>query len=181
MCSYCSFFLLFWNHWHNSQAEVSINQSTHSSTCMYTLLWYYIIVKLWSIPIINPRPRWRRVTVLSWFVCVSVCLSVCYHKIAVYLKIWTCYSSESFQRVSNPALLQGWQAQATQTAQKIWKCKNFMYRDKMKRLCNKTKASTDVTHDIQKIICEDLWRNVHVWRYDVVYWPCPSPCCRWDR
>ena len=51
--------------------------------------------------VVNPRPRGRRV---SWFVCTTKLL----FKLN-YLKIWTCYSSESLQRVSNPALLQGWQ------------------------------------------------------------------------
>ena len=119
-------------------------------------------------------------------VCLSVCLSVTTKLLFKlnYLKIWTCYSSESLQRVSNPALLQGSQileGTGDSDCSEIWKCKNFMYRDEMKCLCNKTKASTDVTHDIRKIICKDLWRNVRVWRYDVVHWPCPSPCCQQDR
>ena len=43
---------------------------THVCTCMY--------VYAFQINIVNPRLRGRRVTVLSWFVCVcvSVCLSV---------------------------------------------------------------------------------------------------------
>ena len=36
----------------------------------------------------------------------------------------------------------------------------------MKCLCNKTKASIDVAHDIRKIICEDLCRNVCFVSYD---------------
>ena len=31
---------------------------------------------------------------------------------------------------------------------------------------NKMKASTDVAHDIRKIICEDLCRNVYFVSYD---------------
>ena len=54
----------------------------------------------------------------------------------------------------------------TQTACKFGECKSLTYRDEMKCLCNKTKASIDVAHDIQKIICEDLCRNVCFVSYD---------------
>ena len=48
---------------------------------------------------------------LQYLVGLCVCLSVTTKLLFKlnYLKIWTCYSSESLQRVSNPALLQGWQ------------------------------------------------------------------------
>ena len=49
-----------------------------------------------------------------------------------------------------------------QATRKFKNCKNFMYRDEMKRLYNETKASTDASQYIWKIICEDLWRNVCV-------------------
>ena len=59
-----------------------------------------------------PSPAWAEGTVLSWFVCVCVCVCVCLSVTTKllfklnYLKIWTCYSSKSLQRVGNPALLQ---------------------------------------------------------------------------
>ena len=58
-----------------------------------------------------PSPVWAEGTVLSWFVCVCVCVYVCLSVTTKllfklnYLKIWTCYSSESLQRVGNSALL----------------------------------------------------------------------------
>ena len=117
--------------------------------------------------LVNPRPRGRRVTVLSWFVCLSVCLlpqncclssiiSKSEHATALNLckelAILLFYKADKFLKV-----------ELAQTTRKFENnCKNFMYRDEMKRLYNETKASTDASQYIWKIICEDLWRNVRV-------------------
>ena len=107
--------------------------------------------------LINPRLRGRRVTGLC--VCVCVCLSVTTkllnHVTALNLckelAILLFYKADKFLKV-----------QLAYTTRKFENCKNFMYRDEMKCLYNETKASTDASQYIQKIICEDLWRNVSV-------------------
>ena len=105
-------------------------------------------------------------------VCVCVCVCVCLcllpqncclssiiskseHATALNLckelAILLFYKADKFLKV-----------ELAQTTRKFENCKNFMYRDEMKRLYNETKASTDASQYIQKIICEDLWRNVRV-------------------
>ena len=93
-------------------------------------------------------------------------MCVCYHKIALIIsksehvtalnlckKLATLlfYKADKFLKV-----------ELAQITRKFKNFKNFMYRDEMKRLYNETKVSTDVAHDIRKIICEDLWRNIRV-------------------
>ena len=98
-------------------------------------------------------------------VCVSVCLlpqSCCLSSIISKYKHATAlnlckelaillfYKADKFLKV-----------ELAHTTRKFENCKNFMYRDEMKRF-NETKASTDASQYIWKIICEDLWRNVRV-------------------
>ena len=99
-------------------------------------------------------------------VCVSVCLlpqncrlssiiSKSEHATALNLckelVILLFYKADKFLKV-----------ELAQTTRKFKNCKNFIYRDEMKRLYHETKASPDASQYIWKIICEDLWRNVRV-------------------
>ena len=95
-------------------------------------------------------------------VCVSVPQNCCSSSIISKSEHAT-DSSESLQRVLFYKADKFLKVELAQTTQKFEKCKNFMYRDEMKCLYNETKASTDASqYYIRKIICEDLWRNVHV-------------------
>ena len=106
-------------------------------------------------------------------VCLSVCLSVCLlpqncclssiiskseHATALNLckelAILLFYKADKFLKV-----------ELAQITLKFEICKNFMYRDEIKRLYNETKASTDALQYIRKIICEDSWRNVYFVSY----------------
>ena len=87
--------------------------------------------------------------------CLSSIISKSEHATALNLckelAILLFYKADKFLKV-----------ELAQTTQKFENCKNFMYRDEMKRLYNETKASIDASQYIRKIVCEDLWRNVHV-------------------
>ena len=87
--------------------------------------------------------------------CLSSIISKSEHATALNLckelAILLFYKADKFLKV-----------ELAQTTRKFKNCKNFMYRDEMKRLYNETNASTDASQYIRKIICEDLWRNVRV-------------------